>query len=214
MGTIDQTTTGRVAVAIMSRPTALVRMLNPGSLMSLIVSLVGSVSPDSRTLALARVATGKLAAVGALIHTIGIRDLPAEDLMLARADAPALKEASDWVARADGIVIATPIYKASYSGMLKTFLDMLPQYGLRGKVILPLATGGSLAHVLALDYALRPVLASMGASHICESLFVLDKMMPRSAEGKIDVDPDVATRLDGILVDFTINLHYRKPPQG
>ncbi|WP_372430482.1 NAD(P)H-dependent oxidoreductase [Janibacter melonis] len=50
--------------------------------------------------------------------------------------------------------------------MLKTFLDLLPQDALRGKVVLPVATGGSPAHVLSVDYALRPVLASLAPSAI------------------------------------------------
>ncbi len=57
------------------------------------------------------------------------------------------------------MVIGTPVYKAAYSGLLKSLLDLLPQYALAGKTVLPLATGGSTAHVLAIDYALRPVLA-------------------------------------------------------
>ena len=45
--------------------------------------------------------------------------------------------------------MATPIYKASYSGVLKAFLDLLPQFAFGGKVVLPLLTGGTAAHVLA-----------------------------------------------------------------
>ena len=82
---------------------------------------------------------------------------------------------------AHGIIVATPIYKASFSGLLKAALDILPQYAFVGKVILPLGTGGSLAHMLALDYALRPVLQSMGARHIVQSHFVLDTLL--SADG-------------------------------
>ncbi len=86
-------------------------------------------------------------------------------------------EATARVAAADGIVVATPVYKAAYSGLLKTFLDMLPQFALRGKVVLPLATGGSIAHVLAIDYALRPVLSSLDPLHVVNGLFVLDKQI-------------------------------------
>jgi len=75
---------------------------------------------------------------------------------------------------AHGIIIATPIFKASFSGLLKAALDILPQFSLAGKVVLPLGTGGSLAHVLALDYSLRPVIQSMGARHIVQSHFVVD----------------------------------------
>jgi len=72
-------------------------------------------------------------------------------------------------------VVATPIYKAAYSGLLKIFLDVLPQFGLREKVVFPLATGGTVAHVLALDYALRPVLSSLDPVHVVSGLFILDK---------------------------------------
>ena len=50
-------------------------------------------------------------------------------------------------------MVATPIYKASYSGLLKLFLDALSPDALRGKTVLPLATAGNSAHLLALDYA-------------------------------------------------------------
>lgn len=78
------------------------------------------------------------------------------------------------VAAADLVLVATPIYKAAYSGLLKVFLDLLPQDGLRGKIVLPLATGGSLAHLLALDYTLKPVLGALGARHILDTVFATD----------------------------------------
>lgn len=81
---------------------------------------------------------------------------------------------NEMLAEADGVIIATPIYKASYSGLLKMYLDQLPQFAFAGKAVMPLATGGSLAHVLALDYALRPVVQSMGARHIVQSHFVVE----------------------------------------
>ena len=73
---------------------------------------------------------------------------------------------------ADAIVVATPVYQAAYSGLLKVFLDLLPQFAFRGKAVLPIVTGGSPAHVLAVDYALRPVLANLGAAHIGQGWFV------------------------------------------
>jgi FMN reductase len=78
------------------------------------------------------------------------------------------------VESADGVIIASAIYKASFSGLLKICLDVMPQFGLAGKAVLPIGTGGSLAHVLALDYSLRPVLQSMGARHVAQSLFVAE----------------------------------------
>ncbi|WP_204272820.1 NAD(P)H-dependent oxidoreductase, partial [Escherichia coli] len=76
---------------------------------------------------------------------------------------PAIAAAVLAVEQADLVVVSTPIYKAAYSGLLKVFLDLLPPDALRGKLVLPLATGGSPAHVLALDYALKPVLSALGA---------------------------------------------------
>jgi FMN reductase len=72
-----------------------------------------------------------------------VRDLPAEALMNADFSDTELNVARLLVERADALVIATPIYKAAYSGLLKAFLDILPQDGLDGKIILPLATAGS-----------------------------------------------------------------------
>ena len=83
---------------------------------------------------------------------------------------------------ADAIVVGTPIYKASFSGVLKTFLDLLPQDGLAGKIVLPLATGGSQSHMLALDYALRPVLASLAPRHILPSIYATSEQLPWDAE--------------------------------
>src|SRR5687767_8176254 len=140
--------------------------------MARIVTISGSPSQTSRTSMLARLVGGKLQAEGFEVESIEVRDLPAEDLLLARATAPGISAALGLVERADGVVIATPIYKAAYSGALKAFLDLMPQFGLAGKVVLPLATGGSLAHVLAIDYALRPVLTSLNPLHVVAGLFI------------------------------------------
>ncbi len=63
---------------------------------------------------------------------------------------------------ADGVVIGIPVYKAAHSGQLQALLNLLPQCALECKTVLPLATGGSTAHVLAIDYELRPALTSLG----------------------------------------------------
>ncbi|HEY0709250.1 MAG TPA: NADPH-dependent FMN reductase, partial [Polyangia bacterium] len=134
--------------------------------MALIATLSGSPSPNSRTLLLAQHVNTRLLAQGFGVELINVRDLPAEDLLHGRASAPLIAEAAQIVERADALVIATPVYKSAYSGVLKTFLDLLPQFALAGKVVFPIATGGTIAHVLSIDYALRPVLHSMGASHV------------------------------------------------
>ena len=76
-----------------------------------------------------------------------------EALLRSATDDPVLAKVMEAVGSAHGIMIATPIYKVGYSGILKCFLDILPQFAMAGKAILPIGTGGSVAHVLALDYA-------------------------------------------------------------
>ncbi|MGX1097749.1 NADPH-dependent FMN reductase [Amorphus sp. MBR-141] len=139
-----------------------------------IVTLSASPSPASRSARLAEHVNAQLARRAIAAQHIRIAGLPAEALLNADTRHPAVARSVEAVAEAAGIVIVTPIYKASYSGILKTFLDLLPQFALSDKVVLPLATGGSLAHVLALDYALRPVLQSLGAHHVVQGYFVLD----------------------------------------
>jgi FMN reductase len=100
---------------------------------------------------------------------------------------------------AAGIVFVTPVYNAAYSGVLKAFLDVLPQFGLRGKVALPLAVGGTVAHMLVIDYAIRPVLASMGTPYIVGGVFLLDKWIRGHDSGELIIDPEVAERLQESL---------------
>ena len=128
--------------------------------------IAGSPSERSRSAALLDAVSQRLHARGALVDRIHIRNLSPQALLLADFGHPTVVAATDQVAKARVLVVATPVYKAAYSGVLKVFLDLLPQTALKGKTVLPLATGGSPHHMLALDYALRPVLQSLGAKHI------------------------------------------------
>ncbi|MFJ2021996.1 NAD(P)H-dependent oxidoreductase [Streptomyces nodosus] len=111
--------------------------------------------------------------------------------------------------QADGVVIGTPVYKAAYSGLLKSLLDLLPQYALAGRTVLPLATGGTTAHVLAIDYALRPVLASMGPAHITPGWFTLDKDITVREDGTLTVAPGSAEALAQVTDQFSAALTGR-----
>ena len=170
--------------------------------MTSVLILSGSPSSTSRTERLARSVAERVRAHDVNAELLDVRDLPAEDLLHARFDSPAIVAALARVEAADGVVVATPIYKAAYSGLLKTFLDVLPQFGLRGKVVLPLATGGSIAHVLAIDYALRPVLSSLDPLHVVNGLFVLDKQITVLEPSGIQLEPDVEQKLDGVIEQF------------
>lgn len=142
--------------------------------MSHVVTLSGSPSARSRSSYLLGMAEEALRARGVVVRRIDIRELPPAALMHAQSDEPSVREALKLVEHAQAAIIATPLYKASYSGLLKSFLDLLPQTGLAHKPVLPFATGGSLAHLLALDYALKPVLASLGARHVLDNVFATE----------------------------------------
>jgi len=172
------------------------------SRMSSVLIVSGSPSATSRTERLARSIAARIGARDVQATLLDVRSLPAEDLLHARFDAPSIVAATALVAAADGVVVATPVYKAAYSGLLKTFLDVLPQFALRGKVVLPLATGGSIAHVLSIDYALRPVLSSLDPLHVVNGLFLLDKQITITASGEAQLEPEVDERLNGVLDQF------------
>lgn len=138
-----------------------------------------------------------------LTRHIQLRDMDPEALMLAKSGHVSVARTVTAIEQADGLVIATPIFKASYSGLLKVFLDLLPQFALAGKAILPIATGGSLAHLLALDYGLRPVLQSMGARHIVQSLFV-----PESEMKLVDDKMEIGEQTEMILREASYHFKY------
>jgi FMN reductase len=167
----------------------------------------GSPAPGSRTLALARHVGARLSRDGADVRYLDVRDLPAEDLLAARPRSAATRSACALVEGAAGLVLVTPVYNAAYSGVLKAFLDLLPQLGLRGKVALPLAVGGTVAHMLVIDYALRPVLASMGTSNVLGGVFLLDSWIHRTDSGDLVIDQQVAERLQQSLCELGQTVH-------
>jgi FMN reductase len=137
----------------------------------------------------------KLAVHGHQLQRLHVRDLPAQALLHADTEDAALQRAIGAVASAQAIVIATPVYKASYSGVLKAFLDLLPQDGLAGKVVLPIATGGTQSHMLALDYALRPVLHALAAKQVLTSIFATSQQLAWQDEQGLTLAPPIATRV-------------------
>ena len=158
--------------------------------------IAGSPSERSRSAALLDAVALRLSAQGALVDRIHIRNLSPQALVLADFGHRSITQAIEQVAAARVLVVATPVYKAAYSGVLKVFLDLLPQTALKGKTVLPLATGGSPHHMLALDYALRPVLQSLGARHILPGIYATDAQVALTPEGAYTLDADIAARLD------------------
>ncbi len=98
------------------------------------------------------------------------------------------------------------MYKASFAGALKTLLDLLPERALEKKVVLPLATGGSVAHLLAVDYALKPVLNALKAQEILHGVYADDSQV-LDYQHKPVFSAGLQHRLDEALETFWQALH-------
>src|SRR3954454_18697338 len=130
---------------------------------------------------------------------INVRHLPSKALILAQFTNEEIIEVNKKVEDSSIIVILTPVYKASFTGVLKTYLDLLPQNSLVNKTILPIAIGGSIGHLLMIDYALKPVLAALGATHILKGTYIVDSQVKKLGNNRYELDVEVKNRLDAEL---------------
>lgn len=190
----------------------IVRSLNPMQAPMHITSLSASPSERSRSAWLTQFALTRLEGRAARHDDILVRSLPAEALLAADVQHPAIAAAVHAVEAADLVIVSTPIYKAAYSGLLKVFLDLLPPDALRDKLVLPLATGGSPAHFLALDYALKPVLSALGARHVLDGVFATDAQLRRHEAGGYVPEPDLIARLDRALAPLASRMRPALDP--
>ena len=131
--------------------------------------VVGNPRPGSRTLAAAVHVARELAGVEPDL-VVDLADLGAA--LLDWQD-PTVAGLVDEVGAADLVVVASPTYKATYTGLLKLFLDRFATDGLRG-VAVPLMLGAGPAHALAPELTLRPVLTEIGGLVPARALYVVD----------------------------------------
>jgi FMN reductase len=162
-----------------------------------VVGIAGSPMAPSRSAALLARLMAELEAAGLSVQTIHVRDLPAEDLLHGRYDSPAVRAVAAAIAEARGVVLATPVYKAAYSGALKALLDLLPSAALADKAALALVTGGGPTHALAVEYALGPLLAALGAGQVLAGVYVADNQVQIRDSGELLLDEaaDVGLRM-------------------
>ena len=93
------------------------------------------------------------------------------DAMLTGVVAERLGDAIAAVTGADALVAVTPTFSASYSGLFKSFLDVLEPGALKGMPVLLAATGGTIRHSLVIDFAMRPLLSYLGAQVVRTGVF-------------------------------------------
>jgi FMN reductase len=135
------------------------------------------VPSSSRLLAdqLAASAERQLAAAGyaVTVDVVELRDLAVEiaNNFVTGYAAPRLAEVIAGVEASDGIIAVSPVFSASYSGLFKSFIDVLDPKSLDGKAVLLGATGGTDRHQMVLDYAMRPLFSYLRARTAATGVF-------------------------------------------
>lgn len=175
-----------------------------------VVTIAGSPAAPSRCAAALETARELLERRGLATAAITIRDLRAEPLLWGQATDPDIQRAAALVREAGSVVVATPVYKAAYSGLLKAFLDLLPGDALAGKGVLPIATAGSLAHCLVLEYALKPVLSALGAASFHPGVCLLDSDFVYEGARLARLERAAGARLDAALDALTLDARARR----
>jgi FMN reductase len=144
------------------------------------------------------------------ITRLGLDDFPADDLIYARFGSPAVQYLHQSLLSCDALIVSTPVYKASFSGGLKAILDLLPERALAGKAALALTTGGSPAHTLAVDQAIRPVFQALKARHILSGVYATDE----EVRWQEKLPPYIAPEVDARLRIAVVNLLSVLPAPG
>ncbi|MFD6243674.1 FMN reductase [Streptomyces roseolus] len=146
--------------------------------MKLIVVSAGLSTPSStRLLAdrLAEAARDELAARGQAASTevVELRELAGDiaNHLVTGFPPPRLSAAIDAVTAADGLIVVTPVFAASYSGLFKSFFDVIDPEALTGRPVLIAATGGTARHSLVLEHAVRPLFAYLRAVVVPTAVF-------------------------------------------
>jgi FMN reductase len=139
------------------------------------VGISGSPSRQSRSRSLLEHALGRLRERGVETTLIDLAELPADALLGRRSDTE-VQRALTLVEHATIVIASTPVYRATYTGLLKVFFDLFPQRALAGKVAIAIATGAAREHRIVIDDGLRPLFASVNAE-IAPGIYARDAEM-------------------------------------
>ena len=166
------------------------------------VIAAGLSNPSSTRMLADRLATAtvrELASQGihAKVDVIELRDLAHDvtNMMLAGFAAPSLESAINTVVSADGVIAVTPIFSTSYSGLFKSFIDVLDPDALTGMPVLIGANAGTARHSLAIDYAIRPLFTYLHAAPVSTGVFAASGDWGHSGDEGVDASP-LSARID------------------
>lgn len=157
----------------------------------LTVVTAGLSVPSSTRLLADRLADATVEALGeAEVTVVELRPLAhaLADHLLTGFPSEELAAALESVRSADGLIVVTPVFAASYSGLFKSFVDVLERGALEGKPVLVAATAGTARHSLVLDHALRPLFSHLRAVVAPTGVF--------AATDDFGADADLSGRID------------------
>ncbi|MET8544747.1 CE1759 family FMN reductase, partial [Kitasatospora sp. NPDC004799] len=185
--------------------------MEPTSPITLAVVSGGLSQPSStRLLAdrLAEAAVARLAAAGreaqVRLHELRPLATPVSHHLLSGFPSPALGDALEEVSTADALIAVSPIFSASYSGLFKSFFDLLDPGALAGKPVLIGATGGTARHSLALDHAMRPLFAYQRALVAPTAVFAASEDWGGTGDAHTDSLPARIERAGGELAALVL----------
>ncbi|MGX1271614.1 FMN reductase [Streptomyces phaeoluteigriseus] len=176
--------------------------------MKLVVVSAGLSVPSSTRLLADRLAAATVGRTPADVRVVELRDLAVEIAHHLTNGFPGRKLAAalDAVTGADGLIVVTPVFSASYSGLFKSFFDVLDKEALAGKPVLVAATGGTARHSLVLEHALRPLFAYLRAVVVPTGVYAASEDW--GAEGL----PERIERAAGELAALMSGLAAARPP--
>ncbi|MFI7277338.1 FMN reductase [Streptomyces sp. NPDC049879] len=125
------------------------------------------------------------------VRVVELRDLATEIAghLVTGFPAPALRRALDEVTGADALIAVTPVFAASYSGLFKSFFDLVEPDALTGKPVLVGATGGTARHSLVLEHALRPLFSYLHATVVPTGVYAASEDWGGSGDPRTDTLP-------------------------
>ena len=180
---------------------------------TLIVISAGLSKPSATRLLADQLSTAVVAAAGDLgvlldTRVVELRDLASDitNAMLTGFAPAALQEVLDAVAAADAVIAVTPIFTASYSGLFKSFFDVLDAGALAGNPVLIAATGGTARHSLALEHAVRPLFTYLRAVPLPTAVFAASEDW-----GGATADGELRDRIERAAGELAREVDRREP---
>lgn len=171
--------------------------------MKLVVVSAGLTVPSSTRLLADRLAAAVDRRAPVDVRVVEVRDLAVEIAhnFTNGFAGKALAAAQEAVAGADGLIVVTPVFSASYSGLFKSFFDVLDRDALTGKPVLIAATGGTARHSLVLEHALRPLFAYLRAVVVPTGVYAASEDW--GAEGLAERVERAAGELAGLMTGLS-----------